>query len=86
MSAGIEAGDVVVSAAGHDSGTLLVVLEQVDGTYVLVADGKTRKLEKPKKKKFRHVKLVQKCTESAPVWSNNAQIRKFLKMYEQNRR
>ena len=44
MSAGIEAGDVVVSAAGHDSGTLLVVLEQVDGTYVLVADGKTRTL------------------------------------------
>ena len=49
-------GSVAMSAAGRDSGRAFVVLGEADNDYVLIADGKLRKLEKPKKKKRRHLK------------------------------
>jgi len=51
-------GSIVKSMAGHDSGNLFVVLRQ-EGDYVLLADGKRRKKEKPKRKKWKHVRLVE---------------------------
>ena len=50
-------GSVAMSAAGRDSGRAFVVLGEADNDYVLIADGKLRKLEKPKKKKRRHLTL-----------------------------
>lgn len=47
-------GDIVMSVAGHDKGFYYVVLE-VDGEFVLVANGKTRLIDKPKRKKAKHV-------------------------------
>ena len=49
--------DVVVSTAGRDMGQLFYVLE-ADETYLMLADGKGRTIEKPKKKKFKHTKQV----------------------------
>ena len=43
-------GDIAVSTAGHDAGLILVVVAGIDDKYVLVADGKRRKLIAPKKK------------------------------------
>ena len=42
------------SLAGHDKGHLYVILS-VDGEYVYLADGKTRRADRPKKKKIRHI-------------------------------
>ncbi|MBR0425294.1 MAG: KOW domain-containing RNA-binding protein [Clostridia bacterium] len=86
MSAALEVGDVVISKAGHDRGNLFVVLESIDSEYVRIADGRTRTLEKPKKKKRRHLKAVAEAERTAKVsWQNNAEIRTFLKQYQQNR-
>ena len=86
MSATLEVGDVVISKAGHDRGNLFVVLESIDSEYVRIADGRTRTLEKPKKKKRRHLKAVAEAERTAKVsWQNNAEIRTFLKQYQQNR-
>jgi len=49
--------DVVISTAGKDMGKLFYVLE-TDGVYLLLVNGKDRSLEKPKKKKGRHVQKV----------------------------
>ena len=49
--------DVVVSTAGRDAGSLFYVLE-ADETYLLLADGKGRRIEKPKRKKRKHTKKV----------------------------
>ena len=49
--------DIVRSAAGRDRGKLFGVLA-VEGEYLLLADGKGRKLESPKRKKRRHVQFV----------------------------
>ena len=49
--------DLVCSTAGHDKGMLFYVLD-TDGVYVSLANGKERKVEKPKRKKIMHVKKV----------------------------
>ncbi len=55
-------GTVVRSAAGHDRGLLLVVVAGMDEHHVLVADGKTRKLIAPKKKKMQHLRMLTKLS------------------------
>lgn len=51
----VEVARVVVSAAGRDRGRAFVVLA-LDGEYAHVADGRLRKVEKPKKKKLKHLR------------------------------
>ena len=46
----IAKSDIVQSIAGRDQGKLFYVIE-TDGAYVLIANGKDRKMEKPKRKK-----------------------------------
>lgn len=58
----ITAGTVVISRAGHDSGRAMLVVK-VDGGFVFVADGKERKLEKPKKKNLKHVGATHKSID-----------------------
>lgn len=53
----ISKSDIVLSLAGRDKGRLFFVLE-TDGVYALIADGRTRRLEKPKRKKLRHLRLA----------------------------
>ncbi len=50
----IARSDIVKAAAGRDKGKLFFVLD-VEGDFLLLADGKTRKLERPKRKKRKHV-------------------------------
>ena len=49
--------DVVVSTAGRDAGKLFYVLE-TDGAYLILANGKDRTIEKPKRKKIKHTSKV----------------------------
>ena len=42
-------GTFAVSKAGHDKGQLYVIIRE-EGEYIYVADGKTRPLDKLKKK------------------------------------
>ncbi|MBQ9326801.1 MAG: RNA-binding protein [Clostridia bacterium] len=51
----LEPGRVVESRQGRDEGRNLIVLTVLDADYVLLADGLTRKLSHPKKKKKMHV-------------------------------
>ena len=53
----INISDVVVSTAGHDQGNLFYVIDE-DPVYLILANGKDRTLDKPKRKKRRHVQKV----------------------------
>lgn len=53
----IAQSNIVRSDAGRDCGKLFVVLA-VEGEYLLLVDGKSRKVESPKRKKRRHVLFV----------------------------
>ncbi len=55
----ISKSDIVVSLAGRDQGKLFYVID-VEDNYVLIADGKGRKLEDPKRKKLKHVRRVSR--------------------------
>ena len=49
--------DVVVSTAGRDQGKLFYVIG-TDPAYVCLANGKDRTLDKPKRKKRKHIQKV----------------------------
>ena len=50
-----EPGRVVVSTQGHDAGHWYAVWQVLDERCVLLVNGTTRKLEKPKKKQIKHL-------------------------------
>lgn len=50
-------GRVVLSTQGRDEGRYFVVLKVIDDKYVLMADGLTRKVDHPKKKKVMHLRM-----------------------------
>ncbi|MEF2908256.1 MAG: KOW domain-containing RNA-binding protein [Oscillospiraceae bacterium] len=58
----IDKSSLVVSKAGRDQGQLFYVVD-TDEQYVYLADGKSRRLEKPKRKKRKHIEQIPR-TES----------------------
>ena len=62
----IHKSDIVLSEAGRDKGMLFFVID-TDGVYVSLANGKERKLDTPKRKKLRHVRLVLRPDSSVAV-------------------
>lgn len=52
--------DLVVSLAGRDRDEVLLVLRE-DETYLWLANGRTRRAEKPKRKKRRHTVFAAHC-------------------------
>ena len=51
-------GRLALSKAGRDKGRPVMILELLDEQYVRVADGRQRKLERPKRKKLMHLRLT----------------------------
>ncbi len=56
---GPELGVLVRSRAGHDRGRVFLIIGRSGTDHVLLADGETRKLEHPKKKKLKHIAILQ---------------------------
>jgi len=50
-------GQVVYSKSGHDKGKAFVIAD-VEGDFLYLVDGKCRTVNKPKKKKIKHVQLT----------------------------
>jgi len=74
-------GTVVRSAAGHDKNRFYAVVKSEAG-YVWIADGKERKLEKPKRKNPRHVNPTTTVLELDSITSNKA-LRAMLKPFNE---
>ncbi len=77
-------GRVAVSMAGRDTRRAFLVVGLSGEGYVLLADGDLRKMDRPKKKKLRHIRLEptlaedvrSKLMQGEPV--QDAQIRKSI--------
>ena len=52
-------GQIVFSKCGRDKGMAFIIVD-IDENFLYIADGKLRKLSKPKKKKFKHIQAVNK--------------------------
>ena len=57
-------GMFAVSKAGHDKGRMYIIMKE-EGEYVYLADGKTRTIENPKKKKKKHIINVYVSSKQA---------------------
>ena len=52
-----ETGAMARSKAGHDKDQVFLIIGE-DGEYVILVDGMTRTLEKPKYKRKKHVQII----------------------------
>ncbi len=55
----VQIGRIAVSSAGRDTGRVFVIKQVVDTHYVYIVDGDLRKMDRPKKKKLKHLKLTE---------------------------
>jgi len=56
-------GMFAISKAGHDKGRMYLVVGQ-EKDLVLLADGKTRTMENPKRKNTKHIQIIKKDPEA----------------------
>lgn len=75
----IAKGCVVKSVAGHDGGRFYVVLSLADG-FAVIADGKERKLERPKRKNLRHLRPTNTVLDVETLTTNN-KLRRALREF-----
>ena len=86
MTVEYEVGQIVYSKSGHDKGGIFVIFS-VEGEYVYLIDGKNRSLEKPKRKKIKHIQATKFVSNSLQQKLNqkgyllNADIVKVLREY-----
>ena len=66
----ISKSDIVISLNGRDKDKLFYVM-QVEDNFCLLADGKGRKLENPKRKKLKHVRRVSRTETRVAVKIQN---------------
>ena len=62
------------SVAGHDSGKYYVIL-QLDDEYVYLVDGKIRTLDRPKKKKKMHVRVLSEYNQELAEKVTSGKVR-----------
>ncbi len=78
----LEVGMFATSKAGHDKGSLYLVMK-VEGEYVYLADGRIRPLEKPKKKKCRHIQIIHRKPENwNPEEISDDDIKRAIRQYK----
>lgn len=79
-------GKVVHSKSGRDKGKYFIVIGIIDAEYVYISDGDLRKIEKPKKKKIKHLGFTNLMADEIreAILSDgrisNSKIRKFLQV------
>ena len=76
----IRQGSIVIAKAGRDKGRPFAVVEMLNSRTALIADGKSRPLERPKKKNIIH---LQATASTVDCNTTNRQLRLFLKSFLQ---
>ncbi|MDD6380554.1 MAG: KOW domain-containing RNA-binding protein [Lachnospiraceae bacterium] len=74
------------SLAGHDKGQVYVVIREDDG-FCYLANGTTKTIDSPKKKKYRHLQLIKKMPAEVQQISDEENdltdllIKRVIKIY-----
>ena len=74
-----EIGMLAKSKAGHDKGHVYVIFG-TDEAYVYLVDGAIRTIERPKKKKKKHVQVI--CEKHEMNGIDNVGIKRILKLFD----
>ncbi|WP_010237737.1 MULTISPECIES: KOW domain-containing RNA-binding protein [Clostridium] len=84
-------GTVVYSKAGRDTDRKFIIMDIIDKEYVYICDGDLRKVQKPKKKKIKHLMFTETVAEDikksliSNVEVSNLQVRRFLQSLGTNK-
>ena len=82
----IEGSYIVLSLTGRDKGELMLVVAE-EGDFLLLANGRARRAENPKRKRRKHVSLQGPCDERTRLKLQsesrltNSEIRKALALW-----
>ena len=76
----ITKGSVVIAKAGRDKGKAFAVIDVLSDREVLIADGKRRPIERPKRKNVIH---LQRTHTTVDCITTNRQLRNILKEFLQ---
>lgn len=74
------------SLAGHDTSTVYVIID-ADAEYVYLSDGKLKTVDAPKKKKYKHVQIINKKDSEIELKHNkhinliDEDIKRAIKIY-----
>ncbi len=75
----ITPGSIVMACAGRDKGSYFVALESHDG-LAIIANGKSRRLEKPKCKNLKHISPTDTVISLDGL--TNKKLRRYLAEYK----
>lgn len=84
----MEVGTIVKSKAGRDKGNLYCVYKIIDKDFVELVNGESRKIEKPKRKRIKHLdtlcssELKQKIEQGQKIYDSD--IKAILKNYKKS--
>lgn len=76
----IERGMLAVSRAGHDCGTVYVIL-RADEKFVWLSDGRQKPAKAPKKKSRKHIQVIKKVRVDLPETAVDEAVKYALKRY-----
>ncbi|MBS6534845.1 KOW domain-containing protein [Peptoniphilus harei] len=74
-------GQVVRSKKGRDEGKVYIIMDIIDDDLLLLVDGKLRKLDRPKKKKVKHLYIYKDVIDTEVSDFSDTYIRKKLLPY-----
>lgn len=78
-------GQFCISKRGRDKGKIYIVYEIVDEDYILLVNGRERKIENPKKKNRRHLQKVNSWIDDFNILKkenklDDIKIKRFIKL------
>lgn len=74
-----EVGMLAKSKAGHDKGHVYIIMKEEDA-YVYLVDGSIRPLDRPKRKKKKHVQIILEKHEMSGI--DDVGIKRILKLFD----
>ena len=75
---------MVESVAGRDRGMYAFVIGVSEEGYLLVADGRLRKVETPKRKKLKHIRFIADAPRLEEDKMTNRVIREIINEYKES--
>lgn len=75
-------GMVVRSVAGHDKGRFLVITN-IGGDFAMICDGHERKLDRPKKKRLKHLRVTNTVIDTDNL--TDKKLRTILREYAEGK-
>lgn len=84
-------GMVSTSKSGRDEGKTFIIIGIINDDYVYISDGDLRPIEKPKKKKIKHLTITDTVAEhiknllQSGDKVNNSAIKKYLQSMNSNK-